>query len=98
MDELKFTLKEMENVYYEANNEYLIFKNSLEELDKIINQLGEIWKSEETETYETFIIQYKEKYFKLIETRDLMNLFCNILQEKKEEYISSSKETKNSFE
>ena len=96
--ELDFTVSKMEELHADAINYFEIYKNSLEEMNRIINELPTIWTSNETYTYQEFFQKYKEKYPKLLEARDMMNKFCNQIEKKKNEFIEVSNNSINSFE
>lgn len=96
--EISFTLQEMENVYIEALGYYHTFKNSVDLLNEIIEELPKYWVSEETSTYEVFLQMFHQKYKKLIEISEKMNYFCEKINEKKEEYQKASENVINSFE
>lgn len=96
--ELGFTLNKMEELYAEAINYYEIYKNSLEEVNQIINNLSTVWRSDETYTYQEFYQKYKEKYPKLLEVRDMMAKFCHQIEEKRNEFIGAATNAINSFE
>lgn len=97
-DEISFSLEQMENVYLEAYGYYDIFKNSIDEIDLSIESLGKIWTSNETGTYEQFKQMYKEKYPTLVEAKDMMEQFINVLNQKKEDFQQAANDTISSFE
>ena len=98
MMDLNFTINKMEELYIQASSYLQIYEDSIESMNQIINELSKYWKSDETNTYQEFYNNYKEKYPKLIEARDLMNTFCNQIENKRKEFIEASNNTINSFE
>ena len=96
--EMSFTLKEMDQVYIEGIEYYHSYKNAIETLKEIIEELPKYWTSEETNTYESFLELFKEKYKLLVEVSDRMNTFCERLNQKKEDLQQASVDAINSFE
>ena len=95
---LEFTLSKMESTYDEVLGYYHEYKNSIEQLKIIVEELKNIWISEETNTYEEFYQLFKEKYPKLQEASIMMEQFCNKIEEKKEEFKQISNDSIKSFE
>ncbi|MBR2828078.1 MAG: hypothetical protein IKE70_02455 [Bacilli bacterium] len=96
--EISFTLQEMENVYMEALKYSKTFKNSIESLKMLIEELPKYWTSEETSTYEVFLQMFQQKYKKLIEISEKMNQFCEKINEQKVQFQQASKNVIDSFE
>ena len=96
--DIKFTLKEIEEMIVETKNYIYEYTKSIEELDKLIDELSQSWVSKESKTYEYFYSQYKENYFKLIDMQQMMNKFYDKLENKKQYLIETSREIKKNFE
>ena len=94
----QFTLKEIENTYEEAKDYLNTYKKSIDELNRLINELSQSWISKETTTYEDFYSNYKYNYTKLIRMQQMMETFCEKLDMKKIELTETSRIIKNEFE
>ena len=96
--ELAYSIEELEKIYEEANSYYLTYKNSLESLNRIINNMQTIWISGKTGSYEQFKNLYEEKKVKLIEASILMSKICKRLEEKILNFKELTQNTINYFE
>lgn len=97
MDGVKFSLAEMENTYLQASNDQETFSKSIDEINKIVNELSSVWTSDETNTYETFKQLFNEKYPALVEGNEMMKTFCSKIQEKKEDFQEAAQRSINMF-
>lgn len=98
MMDINFTISKMDELYVQASSYLQVYKESIESMNQIMNELSKYWKSDETNSYQEFYQKYQEKYPKLIEARDLMSKFCNQIENKKNEFIEATNHTINSFE
>ena len=96
--EIAFTLKKMDEIYQEAYGYYTEYKESLSEINTIINNIGNYWKSTETYTYEEFIELYKDKYKKLLMLQEYMRQYCDVLLSRKNNFSTASNNAIKNFE
>ena len=96
--EISYTLSELDNLYKDAYQFFLTYKDSLNSLNTIIESLPKTWVSDETQSYEHFIELYKVKYQKLLDASQMMEKFCQMIEIKKNELAEASRETIVSFE
>ena len=95
---LAYSLSELEKIYLEANSYYIEYKNSIESLDVLINNLEKTWISDETNSYEQLKKLYEEKKQKLKDACFMMEKMCNKLDSKISELKENTKKTINNFE
>ena len=95
---MQFTLKEIETLSDESKEYLEKYQRSVEELNKLINDLSQSWVSKETKTYETFYSNYKNNYIKLVKMQQMMKQFCDNLDEKKQELEEMTKSINDRFE
>ena len=95
---LEFTLSRMQLTKEAAEKCTVAYSNAITELDDTIKKLADDWKSDETGTYEEFVMKYNEKRDKLFDARDYMLKFCAKLDEKIQEFQDSANKIKASFE
>lgn len=98
MDGIKFGLARMEAVYSQAKSDETVFKNSIDEIYQLINEIGALWTSEETGTYEAFKKMFDDKYPRLDEGDKLMETFCNKIEQKKTDFAKASSDSLSLFE
>ena len=96
--DLSFSLKELEEIYQEANDYYQTYKESIEALHTLIDELSKYWWSEETNSYDEFFQLFLEKYKTLELIAKKMNIICEKIKETKEQLNNMLLETTSSFE
>ncbi len=96
--DVSYTISKMDELYTEAYSYLEVYKDSLEAMNQIMNELSKYWKSDETNTYQEFYQKYQEKYPKLLEAKELMVKFCNQIENQKNEFIETSNHVIDSFE
>ena len=96
-DRLAFNLAEMENLYLEASKYEKSFRSGIQEMDKIVEEIGTMWTSGETGTYENFKQWFKQKLPALNEGDDYMKTFCNKVEEKRNDFEGAAKRENNSM-
>ncbi len=96
--ELDFSLKELEELSSEFLDCYNTYKNSLDSLKKITDEVSLSWQSPETHTYDEFKNSFLQKYSKLLETEKMMFQIIQILEAKKQDLENASEKVIQSFE
>ena len=96
--DLSFTLEEMETLYGQANAYAGQFEAAINNLDSAVRELGSLWTSEETGTYEAFKNLYNEKKKTLVDALEYMKKFCAKIEEKRADFSAASNTVKNTFE
>lgn len=96
-DVVRFNLAEMENLHAEASKHETAFREGIREMDKIVEELSNMWTSGETKTYETFRQLFKEKLPALNEGDDYMKAFCDKVEQKRNDFESAANRTNSSF-
>ena len=96
--DLTFSLKELEQVYQEAEEYYKSYRESIESLHELIQEVSKYWWSEETYSYDEFVQLFLAKYKTLESIGNKMNIICEKIKEKKEQLYNMILEATNNFE
>ena len=96
--ELSYSLKEMDAIWEESLGYYHEYKESVDSLKQIVEELKNCWQSNETGSFEEYQKLFQEKYKKLLEIEVLMKRLIDVLEQKRKAYQEASEDVIESFE
>ena len=95
---LRFSLQEMQTTLEIANEQTEKYSEAILDLDNCMKELETVLKSNEIKLYEEIIDKYNNKKQTLIDVKEQMKYFCNIINEKILELDEAADSARANFE
>ncbi len=95
---LNFSLQEMQSTLEIANEQTSNYSEAIETLDNCMKELENVLKSNEIKLYEDIMDKYSNKKQTLIDAKEQMKVFCDMINQKIMELNEAADTARSNFE